>query len=110
MDANLGSIELVGTVKQCYTDGKIRYIRKYQGLSSDFDKLPVSDDMAAGSSCLFLDDGSCAKFHVGTMSWYLSQGGGGGGEYPEPSDNTATDKEVKDLLDNIFGTENDAAG
>ncbi len=110
MNTNLGSIELVGVDKQCYTDGKIRYRRKYQGLSDDFDKLPVSEDMAAGSSCLFLDTGARAEYHSGTETWYLLENSGTGGNDPGPIDpsNTATDKEVKDLLDNIFGSENAA--
>ena len=71
MNEKLGSIELVGVDKQCYTDGKMRYKREYQGLSQDFDKLPVSDDMAVGSSCLFLDNGTYAQYHAGTKKWYL---------------------------------------
>lgn len=71
MNENLGSIELVGVDKQCYTDGKMHYRREYQGFSADFDKLPVSDDMAAGSSCLFLDNGTYAQYHAGTKTWYL---------------------------------------
>lgn len=103
MEENLGSIELIGVDKQCYTDGKTRYRRTYQGFSEDFDKLPVKDDMAAGSSCRFIDNGTHARYHTGTKSWYLCQSSGG--ESSEPSDNTATDKEVKDLLDSIFGAE-----
>lgn len=79
MDSNLGSIELVGIDKQCYTDGKTRYRREYQGFSQDFDKLPVSDDMAAGSCCLFLDNGAYAQYHAGTKTWKrILQGSLGG--------------------------------
>lgn len=71
MDKNFGSIELIGQEPQCYTDGRTRYKREYQGLSQDFDKLPVSADMAAGSSCLFLDNGTYAQYHAGTKTWHL---------------------------------------
>lgn len=71
MDSELGTIELIGMDKQVYTDGKKRYRREYQGLSKDFDKLPVMDDMAAGSSRLFLDNGTYAQYHAGTKTWYL---------------------------------------
>lgn len=108
METNLGSIELVGVDKQCYTDGKIRYRRKYQGLSIDFDRLPITEDMAAGSICLFLDTGARAEYHAGTETWYLIQNGGGDVSGPIDPSNTATNKEVKDLLDNIFGSENAA--
>lgn len=64
------SIELVGVNVQCYTDGKTRYIREYQGFDADFDKLPITEDMAAGSRCLFLDTGKWARYHLGTMTWY----------------------------------------
>lgn len=71
MNENLGSIELIGKVNQAYTDGKMRYIYSFQGFSGDFAKLPTYDDMAAGSSCLFLDNGTYAQYHAGTKTWYL---------------------------------------
>lgn len=69
--SNLGSIELVGKDKQVYTDGTTRYIYSFQGLTKDdFSKLPIFDDMGAGSSCLFLD-GNYARFHAKTQQWKL---------------------------------------
>lgn len=71
MESNLSSIELVGVEPHPYTDGIKRFKREYQGLSKDFDKLPVLEDMAPGSSCLFLDNGTYAQYHAGTKTWYL---------------------------------------
>lgn len=71
MNGNSSSIELIGVDRQVYIDGKPRFRREYQGFSKDFDKLPVGDDMAPGSSCLFLDNGTYAQYHAGTKTWYL---------------------------------------
>lgn len=110
----MSSITLIGAVKTVYTDGKTRFRREYRGLKSDFGKLPKDDDLASGSICRFVDTGEYAEYFAKNQTWYLNKGSaggsgtgsGGGTTNPdeESPDNTATDEEVKDLLDSIFGS------
>lgn len=43
--------------------------REYQGFSADIDKLPIYDDMDAGSTATCLDTGEYIVFHKKTMAW-----------------------------------------
>lgn len=45
--------------------------REYRGLKADFSKLPKYDDLATGSSCLFLDTGEYAEYLAYNKTWYL---------------------------------------
>lgn len=44
--------------------------REYRGLSEDFDKLPKYENLATGSSCLFLDTGKYAEYMAYNKTWY----------------------------------------
>lgn len=45
-------------------------IRNYEGLSSDFGKLPKYDSLGTGSTCFFSDTGFLYKYEAKTKEWY----------------------------------------
>lgn len=56
----------MGTLSATSVQGNIR---NYEGYSYDFDKLPTYDDLATGSSALFLDTGDLYKYEETTKMW-----------------------------------------
>lgn len=44
--------------------------REYVGLSKDIDKLPKYENLASGSSCLFLDNSSVYMYESTSKKWY----------------------------------------
>lgn len=80
MAADMGSLECIGIVKTPYTgNGPQKFIKNFRGLKADFDKLPTDDDLATGSSVLFLDTSERAEYHAPTKIWYMVSAGGGSG-------------------------------
>ena len=59
----------MGSIFCVESKGNIRY---YEGLESDFQKLPVYND--TGSACLMIDTGNYYKFEKKTNKWYLLGG------------------------------------
>lgn len=69
-----GSIVCIGVTRTPYIsgdDGKQELIKEFRALKSDFANLPKDDDMATGSSVLFLDTSEYAEYHGPTKTWYL---------------------------------------
>lgn len=100
----MSSITLIGAVKTVYTGGRTLYKREYRGLKEDFNALPTDDDLASGSVCRFVDAAEYAEYFAGNKTWYLHTLSGSGGSSGEGGTDTATDEEVNNLLDEIFGS------
>ena len=56
----------MGTLVATSVDGAIR---NYEGLSTDFDKLPTYDDLGTGSSAFFQDTGFIYKYEAQSKTW-----------------------------------------
>lgn len=101
----MSSITLIGAVKTVYTGGgKTLYRREYRGLKEDFDALPTDDDLASGSICRFADTSEYAEYFAGNKTWYLRTSSGSSGSSGEEGVETATDEEVNEVLDEVFGS------
>lgn len=99
MAADMGSLEIIGQTKTPYTgNGPQKFIKKFRGLKTDFDKLPTDDDQATGSTVFFLDTSECAEYHAPTKKWYLSNGGGSSPSDPSMPEEIASDEEFKTAL------------
>ncbi len=68
---DMGSITLIGAEKRVF-DGTSEPLwkREYRGLQADVDKLPTDDDLASGSSCLFLDSKQYYEYLAYNKTWY----------------------------------------
>ena len=65
----LGSI-ICTNVRTDLTYGKYQ-IRDYQGLSSDFSKLPTYSDLGTGSSFYAIDTGDLYLYDATSKTWIL---------------------------------------
>jgi len=53
------------------TDGKPKFFKEFRTLREYFDRLPTNDDLATGSSVLFLNTAEYAEYYAPTKTWYL---------------------------------------
>ena len=102
-------------VSRMWSPYKKALIEKWRGLSRDMDKLPCTGD--TGSTAYCIDTGEEYMFEKTTGAWYSvpnqngSGGGGGeGGSGTVPVIPIATDREVAEMLDTVFGEKSDENG
>ena len=50
--------------------GIVKVLRSYELLSTDFGKLPTSDNLMTGSSAYCIDTGDYYKYETTTKQWY----------------------------------------
>lgn len=70
---------------------------------SDLQKLPADEKSVAIGSKAFLADGTTYRFFGNSKKWVKTKESGQGSGSIDP-DETATDDEVEEMIDDIFGS------
>lgn len=77
-------------------------IERWRGLSKDLDKLPHTGD--TGSTAYCVDTAEKFMYEKSTDTWYpVSSGTGGSSGSEVPDMLIATDNEINEMLNNVFG-------
>lgn len=66
----MSSIVCTSSTNMTIEGGVIKVLRGYELLSTDFGKLPTSDNLMTGSSAYCIDTGDYYKYEATTKQWY----------------------------------------
>ena len=66
----MSSIVCTSSTNMTIEGGVIKVLEGYELLSTDFGKLPTSDNLMTGSSAYCIDTGDYYKYEATTKQWY----------------------------------------
>ena len=66
----MSSIVCTSSTNMTLDVGIVKVLRGYELLSTDFGKLPTSDNLMKGSSAYCIDTGDYYKYEATTKQWY----------------------------------------
>ena len=66
----MNSIVCTSSTNMTLDGGIVKVLRGYELLSTDFGKLPTSDNLMTGSSAYCIDTGDYYKYEATTKQWY----------------------------------------
>ena len=66
----MSSIVCTSSTNMTLDVGIVKVLRAYELLSTDFGKLPTSDNLMTGSSAYCIDTGDYYKYEATTKQWY----------------------------------------
>ena len=66
----MNSIVCTSSTNMTLDSGIVKVLRGYELLSTDFGKLPTSDNLMTGSSAYCIDTGDYYKYEATTKQWY----------------------------------------
>ena len=66
----MNSIVCTSSTNMTLDAGIVKVLKDYELLSTDFGKLPTSDNLMTGSSAYCIDTGDYYKYEATTKQWY----------------------------------------